>query len=120
MKRWVSQLFLPFLVLLLLVASMTVAAYRVPRSPPPPIYRVLNSRAATMGVREFLRLAAVNLNTADRDALMEIPGIGEVLSGRIIAYREENGAFATLEELDKVKGIGKQTVRVLGEYAYVE
>lgn len=120
MKTWILRLSSPFLAMLLIVSSTTLAAYLVPRSPPPPIYSVLNSRAATIGAKEFLRLSAVNINTADQRQLMEIPGIGETLSGRIVAYRETNGDFASIEAVDAVKGIGNKMVRVLGEYAYTD
>lgn len=120
MKALFSRIFPPLLALLLIVASTGLAAYLVPRSPPPPIYSVLNSRAATMGAKEFLRLSAININTADQRQLMEIPGIGATISQRIVAYRDANGAFAGIEAVDAVKGIGEKMVRVLGEYAYAE
>ena len=49
----------------------------------------------------------ININTAGKDALTQLPGIGEVLAGRIIAYREENGPFQAIEEITKVEGIGE-------------
>lgn len=48
----------------------------------------------------------VSINTADIDALCTLSGIGPSTAERIIAYREENGLFQTLEDLMKVKGIG--------------
>ena len=50
----------------------------------------------------------VDLNTADEAELDTLPGIGEALAGRIIAYREENGPFETVEELLEVSGIGEK------------
>ncbi len=49
----------------------------------------------------------VNINTAGLDELKSLPGIGEVIAGRIIEYREENGSFAEHQSLKKVKGIGE-------------
>lgn len=49
----------------------------------------------------------ININTATQDTLMALPGIGEVLAQRILAYREENGPFANVEGLMNVKGIGQ-------------
>ena len=48
----------------------------------------------------------VNINTADREGLTGIRGIGPVLAERIIVYRDENGKFGSLNDLLKVKGIG--------------
>lgn len=50
----------------------------------------------------------VDLNTADAAELDTLPGIGESLAGRIIAYREANGPFETVEELLEVSGIGEK------------
>lgn len=48
----------------------------------------------------------VNINTADASELMTLSGIGEKLAGRIIAYREENGAFERPQDITLVPGIG--------------
>ena len=49
----------------------------------------------------------VDLNTADAAELDTLPGIGESLAGRIIAYREANGPFGSIEEIMEVSGIGE-------------
>ena len=48
----------------------------------------------------------VDLNAAGAEELKTLSGIGDVLAGRIVAYREENGPFRRVEELTKVNGIG--------------
>ena len=48
----------------------------------------------------------VNINDADIDELITIPGIGEELAKKIIEKREELGGFKTIEDLRKVYGIG--------------
>ncbi|WP_255365348.1 helix-hairpin-helix domain-containing protein [Cellulosimicrobium sp. I38E] len=49
---------------------------------------------------------AVDLNAADATALDALPGIGPVLAERIVAWRDENGPFTTVDELGEVSGIG--------------
>lgn len=49
----------------------------------------------------------VHINTADEKALEALPGIGPVMAKRIVAYRQENGPFSSVEELKKVRGIGE-------------
>ena len=50
--------------------------------------------------------AIINLNTSGYFDLESLPGIGPVMAGRIISYRDSVGAFKSIEELKKVKGIG--------------
>lgn len=49
----------------------------------------------------------VNINTAGIQELDTLPGIGESLARRIIAYREANGPFESVEEIMEVSGIGE-------------
>ncbi|MGE8148266.1 ComEA family DNA-binding protein [Pseudomonas frederiksbergensis] len=52
--------------------------------------------------------AKVDLNSADAPTLQrELAGVGEAKAKAIVAYRESNGAFASVDELLEVKGIGK-------------
>ncbi|MFB7799939.1 ComEA family DNA-binding protein [Isoptericola sp. NPDC056134] len=55
---------------------------------------------------------AVNLNSAGAADLEELPGIGPALAERIVAWRDENGPFTSVDELDEVSGIGPS---VLGQ-----
>ncbi|MGN0337568.1 MAG: helix-hairpin-helix domain-containing protein [Lachnospiraceae bacterium] len=48
----------------------------------------------------------VNINTADLEELKTLPGIGDSKARSIIAYREKNGAFKTIEDIKSVDGIG--------------
>ncbi len=50
--------------------------------------------------------ARIDLNTAPAEELAELPGIGEVLAERIVAYRTEHGPFAAAEDVQAVDGIG--------------
>lgn len=51
----------------------------------------------------------LNLNTASETELEELPGVGPVLAGRIVAWRTDNGGFASVEQLQEVDGIGPST-----------
>lgn len=54
-------------------------------------------------------LEKYNVNEATREDLMKIKGVGSQIATDIITYRNENGPFTYLEELQKVRGIGKST-----------
>ena len=47
----------------------------------------------------------VNINTADVTALCTLPGIGQSRAEAIVTYRQQNGAFASIEDIMKVSGI---------------
>src|SRR5699024_7771205 len=55
----------------------------------------------------------ININTADQAVLEELPGVGPVTAGAIVAWREENGGFSTPDELLEVSGIGEATLEKL-------
>lgn len=67
------------------------------------------SSAGKQGGRDFggSQENMVNINQADAKALEALPGIGPAMSQRIVEYRNANGNFQSVEELQKVKGIGK-------------
>lgn len=52
----------------------------------------------------------IDLNTADQAALETLPRIGPALAERIISWREENGRFASVDDLLAVPGIGEKLV----------
>ncbi|MGJ7514116.1 ComEA family DNA-binding protein [Pseudomonas baetica] len=59
-------------------------------------------------VSQAVQSSKVDLNMADASTLQrELAGIGEAKANAIVAYRETNGAFASVDELLEVKGIGK-------------
>ena len=64
--------------------------------------------------------STININTADKTALMSLPSIGEKTAQKIIDYRENNGKFQTKEELKNVTGIGDKKYSQLEEFITVE
>ncbi len=65
-------------------------------------------------------IGKININTATQDELTRLPRIGPAIAKRIIAYRTENGSFATPEEITKVKGIGPKTYQKLQAFISVK
>ncbi len=65
-------------------------------------------------------VSRVNLNTATMSELMKLPQVGEVTAQRIIDYRDEHNGFSTVEDLIKVKGIGKKTFERIKQGVSVE
>ena len=51
----------------------------------------------------------ININTANKEQLMKISGVGKTKAEAIISFREKNGDFKKKEDITKVKGIGKAT-----------
>ncbi|NCB52572.1 MAG: helix-hairpin-helix domain-containing protein [Clostridia bacterium] len=62
----------------------------------------------------------ININSADAETLRLLPGIGEVLSERMIEYREENGPFGDISEIMEVEGIGQTTFDKIKDYITAE
>jgi ethanolamine utilization protein EutM len=57
----------------------------------------------------------VDVNAASAEELVVLPGIGPALARRIVAYREEHGAFASVDQLKEVKGISESLLAALGD-----
>ena len=73
------------------------------RSPAPAVHTPASAEAAAPEI-----LFPININSAGEDELLALPGIGDVLAQRILAYRDENGSFDSVEELMNVEGIGEK------------
>lgn len=62
----------------------------------------------------------LNINTATKEELMQIRGIGETYASRIITYREENGPFQSVDDLLDINGIGEKRLEAWREYLVCE
>jgi competence protein ComEA len=61
----------------------------------------------------------INVNTATAAELEVLPGIGEVLAGTIVAYRDEHGPFGSVDQLEDVSGIGPVTLEEIRDLVTV-
>ena len=61
----------------------------------------------------------ININTADEKQLQQIKGVGPAIAGRIIDYRTNNGAFKSVDEIKKVRGIGDKTFEKMKDFITV-
>ena len=57
----------------------------------------------------------LDINAASAEELMELPGIGEVLARRIVAYREIWGPFRQIQDVMNVRGIGEARFQAIAE-----
>ncbi len=62
----------------------------------------------------------VDVNSADTDELLLLPGVGPTIAQRIMSFRAENGSFSSCEDLRQVHGIGPKTVERLRPYLLFE
>ena len=65
------------------------------------------------GLIAFPAFATVNINTATQSELEVVKGLGPAKAKAIIQYREANGSFKNVDELDNVKGFGKASIEKL-------
>ena len=73
-------------------------------------YKILLSTLLLVPLLVFAA-EAININTADKETLMEtIKGVGVKRAEAIIAYREKNGPFNSVDELAEISGIGQSIV----------
>ncbi len=61
----------------------------------------------------------ININTADKELLCTLPGIGQTRAQSIITYRQEHGKFASIEDIMQVSGIKESSFQKIKEYITV-
>jgi len=68
----------------------------------------------------YFKSEILNINTATKEELIDLPGIGEATAEKIINYREQRKKFKKIEELMNVKGIGKKKFEDIKSYIKAE
>ncbi len=81
-----------------------------------PISNTAMTKSATKAKKQIPH--DVNINTADKELLTQLPGIGPVTADSILKFRSTNGEFSSIDELTQIKGIGTKTLAKLKPYLY--
>ncbi|MDW8650643.1 helix-hairpin-helix domain-containing protein [Streptococcus suis] len=81
---------------------------------------VASTTASSAMSQEEKNTSLVNLNTATEADLQTISGIGAKRAADIIAYREANGGFKSVDDLNNVSGIGDKTMESIRPYVTVD
>lgn len=115
MRKYKTQIKILAAIGLILIAAVFLTAAFTPQE------RFKRFAAPATGSREStapaqVDLYPVNINTAGKAQLQTIPAVGEKTAENIIRYREEHGAFESIEDIQNVKGIGAKTYESMKEY----
>lgn len=78
------------------------------------------SDSSSDGSSDSSSTGLININTATAEELEELPGIGEVTAANIVADREENGPFSSIEDITRVSGIGDAKYAAIADLICVE
>ena len=81
------------------------------------LFRFMHRTEELFPIKRIETLSAescfIDINSADAPLLSTLPGIGETLAERIVEYREQNGPFASVDQLADVPGIGDGKIAAL-------
>jgi len=78
------------------------------------------TKKQAVGVSRDVLEGQLNINTATEVELQMLPGVGKKKAEAIVAYRKSHGNFKSVDELDKVKGIGKSKLKAMRPYCMLE
>lgn len=118
-KRSRETLYKGFLLFFAIVSAAGVRLYLTEKTPLPAfqgngpvVTDLLNEEASETEpprrepLREDLEKKKINLNSATLEDLQRLPGIGGKTARKIVEYKEKNGRYRSIEEMMEVKGIG--------------
>jgi competence ComEA-like helix-hairpin-helix protein len=104
--KFVVGLLVAYLLYRLLTEYLRPVRIRLEEQPGPVTPEPMPPSAAPPAPPSPAEPDLLNLNQADVSALVALPGVGPTLAERIVAHRQQSGAFASLEDLIEVPGIG--------------
>jgi competence protein ComEA len=102
--------------ILVLSSLLLTACHRRQQQTDAPAAANRNDGAATA----IANPPCVNLNRATAEELMKLPGIGEVMSRRIIDYREQHGPFRRPAEIIVIEGFSEKKYRAIADLICVD
>lgn len=80
----------------------------------------LNSENGSSKLSGEIPYKSININTATKEEFISLPGVGESIAEKIIAYRDERKGFKKIEDMLNVNGIGKKKFEKIKEYIKAE
>jgi competence ComEA-like helix-hairpin-helix protein len=91
------------------IDSEFAARSRIPPPDDPPSRAARQHRTPALQ-KQTLAPGSIDINSATKEELILLPGIGEAFAERIILYRDDHGPFAAVDGLRAVRGIGPATL----------
>ena len=82
-----------------------------PQSVTVPSHEAIRLEEVVVLIPRFVESSPIDINRATLNDLITLPGIGPALAQRIIDYRSEHGPFQSVDELERVSGIGPLTIQ---------
>lgn len=100
--------------IVILAIALSVYFYRQNR-----VNKSLNEEAPYSSQNNSSNDLRIDINTAEINMLICLPGIGEVTAGKIIEYRDTHNGFDSIEEIMNISGIKEKRFEQIRDYIYV-
>ena len=115
LARYRPQIVVCLLVVVALAGGAMYSA-RISEKTPQVVYNVSLDDVSKQAQKPLV----VDINSADEKALDELPGVGPATAQSIIEYRQGNGPFRSVDDLEEVSGIGPATLEKMRPFAAVK